>query len=260
MSAAKSGRPTKLRSPATTSESLWSCAASLPASSARCISCEMSSLQPDQLRAHARLDLVEVDAGVVGVDEVGRPRPGSTADGRARPTGSGSGRRLPADTMISSTRRSDSRRNSICRNVDAPPRARARPRRNSTACDSSEAACDRSRACGSSRDQCAAQVPRLLALQRLDGDQRIDEQPVAERRRNPAGGGVRTGDQPLFLQVRHDVADRRRRQFEVGEPGQCARADRMTVGDVALDQRLQQQSGTIVHFPTLPQPADIDSA
>ena len=83
----------------------------------------------------------------------------------------------------------------------------------------------------------------LALLERLDDHQAVDEETVALRRRHAAGRRVRTRDEAHLLEVGHHVADRRRRQLEAGLPRQRARADRLAVGDVALDQRLQQVGG-----------------
>ena len=84
------------------------------------------------------------------------------------------------------------------------------------------------------------QLADLDLLERLDDQQAVDEEPVALGRRNAAGRRVRARDEAHLLEVGHDVADRRRRQLEARLPRQHARADRLAVGDVALDQRLQQ--------------------
>ncbi len=93
---------------------------------------------------------------------------------------------------------------------------------------------------GGSADGLRRQVARL---RRQHG---VDEQPVAARGRDAAGAGVRAGDQAELLEVGHHVADRRRRQLEAAGARQRARADRLAVGDVALDQGLQQGLGTLV--------------
>src|SRR5882672_12921758 len=51
---------------------------------------------------------------------------------------------------------------------------------------------------------------------------------------------MRAGDETEFFQVRHDVADAGRAQFEPGKPGERTRTDRLAVGNVALDQHLQK--------------------
>ena len=52
--------------------------------------------------------------------------------------------------------------------------------------------------------------PPLGRAQRLDLRQPVDEHPVAARRRNAAGGGMRAADITQLFQVGHDVADGRR--------------------------------------------------
>ena len=77
-------------------------------------------------------------------------------------------------------------------------------------------------------------------VERLDDHQAVDEEAVALRRGHASGRRVRAGDEAHLLEVGHHVADRRRRQLEARLPRQRARADRLAVGDVALDQRLEQ--------------------
>ena len=55
-----------------------------------------------------------------------------------------------------------------------------------------------------------------------------------------AGRRVRARDEPHLFEVGHHVADRRGRKLESGLPRQDSRPDRLPVGDVALDQRLQK--------------------
>jgi hypothetical protein len=96
----------------------------------------------------------------------------------------------------------------------------------------------------------------LLALDFLDRphrQQRVDEEPVALRRRHAPGGRVRARDETHFLEVRHDVADGGGRKLERREARERPRAYRLAVGDVSLDQDLQQVLGTVVqHLSNLP--------
>ena len=55
--------------------------------------------------------------------------------------------------------------------------------------------------------QLALELVDLAALERLDHQQRVDEEAVAARRRHAAGRGVRARDEAQLLQVRHHVAD-----------------------------------------------------
>jgi hypothetical protein len=67
----------------------------------------------------------------------------------------------------------------------------------------------------------------------------------------PFGVGTRPAEvcgadhQAHLLEVRHHVADGRRRQIEAGILRQRARADRLAVADIALHQHLQQVPGAI---------------
>jgi hypothetical protein len=44
----------------------------------------------------------------------------------------------------------------------------------------------------------------------------------------------------MFLEIRHDVSDRRGGKAEAGLPGQGARADRLAVAHIAFHQRAQE--------------------
>src|SRR2546426_1141550 len=94
--------------------------------------------------------------------------------------------------------------------------------------------------------QLALEAIQLARLERLHHQQRIDEEAIPRRSRHAAGRGVRAGDESHVLQVRHHVADRRRRQVEPGVLRQRARADRLALGDVALDQGLEQDLRALV--------------
>src|SRR6266850_1327978 len=94
--------------------------------------------------------------------------------------------------------------------------------------------------------QLALEAIQLARLERLHHQQRIDEEAVSRRSRHAAGRGVRAGDESHVLQVRHHVADRRRRQVEPGVLRQRARADRLALGDISLDQGLEQDLRALV--------------
>ena len=83
-------------------------------------------------------------------------------------------------------------------------------------------------------------LAHLSGFERLHGEQAIDEQTVAARRRNAPGGRVRAGDEAGLFQVRHYVADGGRRQVKAGKLGQRTRADRLPVGNIVFDQGFQQ--------------------
>ena len=89
-------------------------------------------------------------------------------------------------------------------------------------------------------------------LQRLQLEQRVDEEAVALVGGDAAGRGMRRGHEAQILQIRHDVADRGRGQTQARIARQRARADRLTVADVALDERLQQQLGPLVEAVVMP--------
>jgi hypothetical protein len=89
----------------------------------------------------------------------------------------------------------------------------------------------------------AAIWPDALALR---GQHGVDEEAVAARRGDAPCGGVRADDQAQLLQVGHHVADGGRRQLQARSLRQRARTHRLAVGDIALNQRFQQQPGTII--------------
>ena len=89
--------------------------------------------------------------------------------------------------------------------------------------------------------QLALELVDLDAVQGLDRQQRVDEEAIAARGGHAAGRGMRAGDEAHVLEVGHHVADACRRKVEARQLGQGARTDRLAVGDVALDQGLQQQ-------------------
>ena len=99
----------------------------------------------------------------------------------------------------------------------------------------------------------------LDLLERLHHHQAVDEEPVALRRRDASGRRVRARDVAQLLEVRHHVADRRRRQLEARLLRQHARADRLAFDDVALDERSSaglgariQHAGYFTGTPTRP--------
>src|SRR5436190_13638343 len=96
------------------------------------------------------------------------------------------------------------------------------------------------------RMQLAFHALQRLRFQRLDDEQRVDEEAVAERRRHARGGGVRARDEAELFEIRHHVGNRRGREIEPGVLRKRARAGRLAFGAVALDQRLEQDLGALV--------------
>ena len=80
----------------------------------------------------------------------------------------------------------------------------------------------------------------FLLLQRLHSEQGVDEEAVAALRGHASGRGVRAGDEAELLEVRHDVAYRGRAQVQPRTLRERARADRLAIVDVMLDQGLEQ--------------------
>src|SRR5690606_36577806 len=54
------------------------------------------------------------------------------------------------------------------------------------------------------------------------------------------GRRVRRRDEAEILEIRHDVADRRRAQLEPEVARERARANRLPIADVMLDEKLEQ--------------------
>ena len=144
-----------------------------------------------------------------------------------------------AVTRISSTRRSDSRRNSRWRNAASRRLGVITTPANWVSCDRRPAAALTS-CCGRSATSSPSSRWISVCSSGFDHHQAVDEEAVALGRRHAARRRVRAGDEAHLLQVRHHVADRRRRQLEAGVPRQRARAHRLAVADVALDQRLEE--------------------
>ena len=88
---------------------------------------------------------------------------------------------------------------------------------------------------------------RLLAKAlRLHRQHGVHEEAVTPRCGDASGRGVGTDDQAQLFQIGHDIADGGGRQLQAGRLGQCAAAHGLSVGDVALDERLEQHLGAVV--------------
>ena len=79
----------------------------------------------------------------------------------------------------------------------------------------------------------------LLASRRRELEQRVDEEPIAFDRRNASGRCVRRFDEPELFEIGHDVANRRGTQVQTGLARQRARAYRLSVADVSVDEKAQ---------------------
>src|SRR6266849_8790744 len=88
----------------------------------------------------------------------------------------------------------------------------------------------------------------LDAIELLYGKQGIDEETIAAGGGNPSRRGMGAGDKTEFLEVRQHVPDRGRAQIQTGVARQRSRADRLTFGDIALHQGLEQDlRATVQH-------------
>jgi hypothetical protein len=147
-------------------------------------------------------------------------------------------------TTISRMRFSDRRRNSMCLKVITRRGVITTPA-NCVSCDSRLDAVWITR-CGLSGSSWLLDLVQVLRLQLPDHEQGVDEEAVAGGRRHAPGGGVRAGDEAELLEIGHHVADGGGRKIEPGVARQGARADRLAFGNVALDQRLEQDLGALV--------------
>ena len=76
----------------------------------------------------------------------------------------------------------------------------------------------------------------------------IDEQPQPLFGRQAPRASVRAGEQAEFLQILHDVADRRGRQVERGELRQGARPDRLAGFEIGVDDQPEHVAGARGEF------------
>ena len=83
-------------------------------------------------------------------------------------------------------------------------------------------------------------------MRRIGREHGVHKQPVAARRRDAPCGGMGAGDQAQVFKVRHHVADGGRRQFQPRGLRERTGTHGLAVRDVAVDQGLEQQLGTIV--------------
>ena len=82
----------------------------------------------------------------------------------------------------------------------------------------------------------ASMAARSCGGQFADLQKPIDEQPQALFGRHAPGAGMGRIEQAHGLQVRHDIADRGRRQGQRQALGQGARADRLAGGQKGFHQ------------------------
>src|SRR3569833_2879397 len=94
----------------------------------------------------------------------------------------------------------------------------------------------------------ALELPQLVVLEELHAQQGIDEDAITLRGRNTPRRGVGRGHEAEVLEIGHDVADGSRTQIQVGAARERARAHRLAVADVTLDQGLEQLLRTFVEL------------
>src|SRR6185503_17854363 len=93
-----------------------------------------------------------------------------------------------------------------------------------------------------------AEAQELFAFRRRELDQRVDEEAIALDRRNASGRSVRRFDEPELFEVGDDVANRRRAQVQARLARQRARAYRLSVANVLLDEKTQQNLRALVQY------------
>src|SRR3984893_18905926 len=81
-----------------------------------------------------------------------------------------------------------------------------------------------------------------------DLEQPMNEEAKPQLGRQSAGRGVRRIEQPGFLQVGHDVTDRRSRQILREAPRQRTRANRFAGSDVTIDDHTEDLATAFVQF------------
>ncbi len=149
---------------------------------------------------------------------------------------------------MASTRCSDSGRNSICVSDAACGACSDTTPAICVTLDSSCEAVDTSVARSSATGELRAQLVGGGFRQRLDFQQRVDEETVALGRRHATGGGMRRTDEAVGLKVRHHVADGRRAQRHARIAREAARTHRLPIADIALHQHLQQLLGAFAEL------------
>ena len=85
-----------------------------------------------------------------------------------------------------------------------------------------------------------------VGFERPDDEQRVDEEAIAKRRGHAPRRSMRARDEAELLEIGHHVADRRRRKIESRVLRKRARTDRLALGNVALNQSLEEDLGALV--------------
>src|SRR5262245_14352557 len=80
----------------------------------------------------------------------------------------------------------------------------------------------------------------LTVIERLACEPRVDEEAVALVGWNATRRGMGRGNEAELFEIRHDVADRGSRQPHPQVTRQRARAHRLSIADVVLDEQLQE--------------------
>src|SRR5437763_16572333 len=94
----------------------------------------------------------------------------------------------------------------------------------------------------------AFEVDPLVLGEVADFQKAVNEEAQPGFGRQPAGRGMRRIEEPRLFKVRHDVANRRRRQVLTEEARQCARADRLAGLHIAVDDQPEDLPAAQVQF------------
>src|SRR6187431_1030370 len=87
--------------------------------------------------------------------------------------------------------------------------------------------------------QALSEACELFSSRRRELQQRVDEETIALDRRNATGRGVGRFDEPELFEIGNDVANRRGTQVQTGLTRKRARAYRLSVADVSVDEKAQ---------------------
>src|SRR5262249_36559805 len=91
-------------------------------------------------------------------------------------------------------------------------------------------------------------VAPLLLAHFADFEQPVDEQAQAGLGGKPAGASMRGVDKAELLEVGHDVAHRGGRQHYGERTAQIARSDRLSGGEIGLDDALEDLARALVEL------------
>src|SRR6266513_3438389 len=94
----------------------------------------------------------------------------------------------------------------------------------------------------------ALDVLALVLCEIADLQEAVDKEAQPGLGRQPPGRSVRRIEQPRLFEIRHDVADRRRRQMLPQQPRQGTRADRFAGRDITIDDQPKDLAAALAQF------------